>query len=165
MKQLTTLVAAVGAAALCVAIFAAGGAFGSAKPDGDQTLKFLSVQQRFLSVPRMGPRTPPQIGGRLIFTDTLYNRAAQLGKPAGARVGRAEGICTIVSLGSAQCTITAHVPNGQLAVMGAMVLGRGLSTNHFGVVGGSGAYGDAHGTATGRDVSDTKSLIDIHLGS
>ena len=164
MTKLKTSVVAMGAAAACVALLAAGGAFASAT-GGGQTLKFLSVTQRFVMVPQVGPRTPPQIGGRLIFTDTLYNRAAQFGKPAGARVGRAEGVCTIVSLGTAQCTITAHVPNGQLVVMGAMELTRRLATNRFGVVGGSGAYGSARGTATGRDISDSKSLIDIALDS
>jgi hypothetical protein len=165
MTRLKTLVVAGGTAAVCAAILAAGGAFASAKQNDSQTLRFLSVTQRFAMLPKAGPQTPPQIGGRLIFTDALYNRAAQFGKPAGARIGRAEGVCTIVSLGTAQCTITAHVPNGQLVVMGAMVLRRGLGTNRFGVVGGSGAYGNANGTTTGRDISDTKSVIDIDLGA
>ena len=165
MTKLKTLVAAAGAAAVCVALLAAGGAFASAKTTAPQTLKLLSVTQRFVMLPQVGPKTPPRIGGRLIFVDTLYNRAAQFGKPAGARVGKSEGICTIVSLGSAQCTITAQVPGGELVVMGAMVLHKGLSTNRFAVVGGSGAYSGAHGTTTGRDISDTKSLIDAELGS
>jgi len=164
MKQLRTLMAAGGTAAVCVSLLATGGAFASST-GGGQRLKFLSVTQRFVMLPQVGPRTPPQIGGQMIFTDALYNRASQFDKPAGARVGRAEGVCTIVSLASAQCTITAHVPNGQLVVMGAMELTRRLATNRFGVVGGSGAYGSARGTATGRDISDSKSLIDIALDS
>jgi hypothetical protein len=165
MSKVKSLVAALGSAAVCVAILAAGGAFASTSASGGQALKFLSVTRSFAMVPQAGPRTPPTIGGRLIFEDVLYNRVAQFGKPVGARIGRAEGVCTIVSLGYAQCTITAHVPTGQIAAMGGMVLRRGLSTEHYGVVGGTGAYGSAHGTATGRDVSDTKSLVDIQLGA
>jgi hypothetical protein len=164
MSKVTTFAAALGSAAVCIAILAAGGAFASADA-GTQTLKFLSVAQHFTTVPHMGPSTPPAIGGRLIFEDVLYNRVPQFGKPAGARIGRAEVVCTIVTLGHAQCTITAHVPDGQLAAMGGMIMRKGPATVHYGVVGGTGPYSNAHGTTTGRDVSDTKSFVDIQLGS
>lgn len=126
-----------------------------------QTLQFLSIQQSASLV----PNGPPAVGSRLLFADAIYNRVPQFGKPAGTRVGHVEGVCTIVTVGAAQCLITAHVPNGQIVVAGGMRLSDGPTTNHFAIVGGAGAYGSVRGTVLSRDLSDTKSLVTLTLAA
>lgn len=144
------------AAALAAALAGSAGAATHA-----QTLQFLTVQQ----TSAFTPDAPPAPGSRILFSDALYNRAAQFGKPAGAQVGHAEGVCTLVTFGVAQCLITAHVPNGQIVLVGAMRLTRGLATNHLAIVGGAGAYGSARGSVVSRDLSQTKSVVTLKLGA
>jgi len=144
------------AAALAAALAGSAGAATHAR-----TLQFLTVQQ----TSAFTPDAPPAPGSRILFSDALYNRAAQFGKPAGARIGHAEGVCTLVTAGVAQCLITAHVPNGQIVLVGAMRLTRGLATNHLAIVGGAGAYGSARGSVFSRDLSETKSLVTLKLGA
>ena len=126
-----------------------------------QTLRFLSVQQSA----SFSPDGPPAVGSRILFADSIYNRVPQFGKPAGARVGHVEGVCTIVTMGAAQCLITAHVPSGQIVVAGAMRLSDGPETNHYAIVGGAGAYGSARGTVFSRDLSQTKSIVTLRLSA
>lgn len=148
-----TLVAAL------AALLAASVATTSSAASG-RTLELLGVSHSFALTP--GP--VPHVGSTMIFTDTIYNRAAQFGKKAGARVGSAEGVCTIVSGSKAQCTITAHLPNGELVVTGAMVVSeQQVSHTTYAVTGGAGAYAGARGSVSSRDLSQSKTAIDIHL--
>jgi hypothetical protein len=145
------------ALATAVLGIAATGATAASTP---ATLKLLSVQTQF----SLSPQGAPKIGSRLIFVNALYNRAPQFGKPAGALVGSGEGVCTIVSHTHAQCTLTAQLPNGELAVMGAFILKRnGLTHTIYAIVGGTGAYANARGSAASRDVSQTKTQLDVVL--
>jgi len=133
---------------------------------GGRTLRFVSVQQRFTSVPETSPQSPPQVGLRLVFQDLAYNRGAQFGKPAGAQIGRAEGVCTLIAVSrkpQAQCLITAHVPDGQIVVAGEGDPGAKLT--RYAVVGGLGAYANARGWVTSTALGETKSLIEIHLAN
>lgn len=132
----------------------------AAAPSSQQTLQFVSVQQSFSD-----DTAAPTVGSRLFFSNAIYNKVPQFGRPAGARVGHDEGLCTIVTMRYAQCVVTAHVPNGQIVVMGSMVLTQGPATNHFAIVGGAGAYGSARGTVLSRDLSQTKSLVTLKLGA
>jgi hypothetical protein len=143
-------------AAIAAVAFAAAG---SASPSST-TLSFSDAQLSFT----LSPQGPPGVGSRLLLTKALFNRAPQFGKPIGARVGSAEVVCTVVSQQRAQCSVTAHVPNGEIVAMGAMTITRnGLSRNTFAIVGGAGAYAHASGTIASRDVSQTKSLVELHL--
>src|SRR4029077_15218178 len=126
-----------------------------------QSLQFVSVQQSSTLVPHVGPTAPVPIGGRLIFTDAIYNRAAQFGKRSGARVGKSEGVCTIVVEGTAQCTITAHLPNGEFVAIGAIALQQKPATNTSAIVGGTGAYTNAHGSATTTPIGNKKMLLSL----
>jgi hypothetical protein len=129
-----------------------------------RTLEFVSVQQHFSSVPHMSRQDPPQVGSRLVFQDLAYNHGQQFGKPDGAPIGRAEGVCTLIAVSKkpqAQCLITAHMPDGQIVVAGEG--DPGAKFTHYAVVGGFGAYANARGWVTGRALSDTKSLIVVHL--
>jgi hypothetical protein len=157
MKLVRMLVAlgAVVAAAAALAV-------SSASAQSAQTLQLLSVQQH-QSFVDMAPGQKPVIGSRLFFNDAIYNRAAQFGKPSGARVGTAEGTCTIVTMGAAQCFITAHMPNGELVAAGKMTLVRGLATNRFAVLGGLGAYSSSRGSVLSKDLSPTRTVLAIHL--
>lgn len=146
--------------AVAAALAAALAGSAAAAPQ-TQSLRFLSVQQSA----SFTPNGPPAVGSRMIFADAIYNRVPQFGKPAGARIGHVEGVCTIVTMQQAVCTITAHVPNGQLVVAGGMHLTQGLQRNHFAILGGAGAYGSARGTVESRDVSPTKSLVTLNLGA
>lgn len=131
---------------------------------GTHTLQLVSIQQSFSSVPQTNRPTPPQVGVRFVFQDRAYNRAAQFGKPAGALVGSAEGVCTLIAVTrkpAAQCMITAHVPDGQIVVAGEG--DPGARVTRYAIVGGLGAYTNARGWVTGRALSDTKTLVTIHL--
>ena len=152
MKHLAAL-AAVAAAGLVTA------AVTSAAP-GPQTLLLTSVQKQFTPV-MANPKGAPRVGDRMIFSDALYNRAAQLGKPRGARVGTAENVCTFVPGRRLQCVLVAHLPNGDVTLTGS--LSAGAKVQRFAVTGGVGAYAGSRGDATGRDVSETRSLVDLRL--
>jgi hypothetical protein len=141
-------------AALAVALASSGSA------SGTKTLRFVDAQQTFT----MDPKGPPAVGSRLIFTHLLYNRGGQFGKGSGARVGSAEVVCTEVSHARAQCTVTAHVPDGEIVAMGALQLREnGPTTSTFAILGGAGAYAGARGTVESRDISETRSLVTLHI--
>jgi hypothetical protein len=152
--KFSAMLATIGATALLAA--------SGASAQSSQTLQVLSVQQHQELV-GLGPGEAPVVGARLFFSDVLYNRAAQFGKPSGARIGTADGACTIVSNHHAQCVVTAHVPNGEMVSLGSIVLRRGLGTDRFAIVGGIGAYSGSRGTIVARDLSPTRTLIAIHL--
>jgi hypothetical protein len=139
--------------ALPLVVVAAAVAASSAGASSARMLQLVSVQQSFA----ITPAGAPTVGSRMIFTQAIYNRVPQFGLPRGARVGRAEVVCTIVSPTAAQCLVTAHVPTGQIVALGAMTTRRGPVTTRFSVLGG--------GTVVSKDVSDTKSLVTIELGA
>ena len=150
-----TLAVAAVASAIAVLALASSGSATSTK-----TLRFKDSQLALT----LDPQGAPKVGSRLILTKALYNRAAQFGKRQGARVGSADVICTIVSFGRAQCTVTAHVPDGEIVAMGVIRLTEnGLSTSHFAIVGGAGAYASSSGTVDTRDVSETHSLVTLNV--
>lgn len=136
----------------------------SASPQA-QTLKFMSVTQRTVFTPMPTRSAPPRVGGRLIFEDVMYNHAAQLGKPRGAHVGRAEGVCTVIRVTgpAAQCVITAHLPNGEIVVVGEGDPGGKVA--QYAITGGIGAYANARGTVTATTVSEQKSIITVRLNA
>jgi hypothetical protein len=156
--KLVRMLVVMGAVVAAAAALAVSGA----SAQSAQTLQLLSVTQH-QSFVGLTPGQAPAVGARLFFNDAIYNRAAQFGKPSGARVGTAEGTCTIVTMGAAQCFITAHMPNGELVAAGKMALVRGLATNRYAVLGGVGAYSSSRGSVMSRDLSQTKTLLAIHL--
>ena len=99
------------AAAVAVAALATAAGSSAAQP-ATTTLSLMSVQTSFVPVPPINKNSPPQIGGRMFFQDVLYNHAPQFGQPAGARVGTAEIVCTLVSNSHLECVVTAHLPGG-----------------------------------------------------
>src|SRR5439155_22238424 len=158
MKRFAILSLALAATAAVVVPFTLAGT-------GGRMLELVSVQQEFAAVPPIDKSVPPQAGGRLMFRDLNYNRVPQFGKPAGALVGRSEGICTLIAPEppQAQCLITAHAPDGQIVVAGEG--DPGAKVTHYAILGGIGAYAGARGTVTATALSETKSLIVVHLDS
>lgn len=153
MKKLAIAAAALAAVAVTLVVSGAGAASSSGR-----TLELVGVQQQFLAP------AEPHVGDRLLFTSAVYNRGAQFGKPAGARVGRATGVCTLTSderPPAVQCVFTAHVPDGQIVAMGEG--DPGAHVNRWAIVGGIGAYAGARGTLVVTNVSETKSLVAVHL--
>ena|SRR5579862_1320021 len=157
MMLRTTLAIAV------LGLAAAGAVSAAPRAAAPQTLSLVSVQKRFTTVPKISMASPPRIGDRMIFNDVLYNRVAQFGKPAGARIGTADNLCTIVSTSALQCTLVAHVPAGALVATGS-VNGNAHVTN-FAITGGVGSYAGARGSASGRDLGPTKTVVVIRLDS
>jgi hypothetical protein len=157
--------AAVGAAAASVAFLTAGSAAGTVSLSGTRTLQFIDVSLRFTPVPAISKTAPPQIGGRLVFQDVLYNHAPQFGKRTGALVGRAEGVCTLIvpSKPEAQCVITVHVPDGQIVAIADGDPGAKIS--RYAVTGGVGAYANARGTATVTSIDKARSIVVVHLST
>lgn len=156
----------VGAAALAaVALVGSGVASGARTHGVPLTLRFVSVEQLFRGVPAIANGTRPQLGSRMLFEDVMFNRVAQFGRPGGARVGRAEGVCTLMSTTrpEAQCLITAHVPNGQIVVAGEG--NPGARVTHYAVTGGIGAYAKARGTVTATAINARKTLIVVRLSA
>jgi hypothetical protein len=137
-----------------------------ANGSGTRTQEFVSVQQHFTSVPGLSRDEAPQVGLRFVFQDAAYNRSAQFGKPAGARIGRAEGVCTLIAVTrrpQAQCLITAHVPDGQIVLAGEG--DPGAKVSRYAIVGGLGAYANARGWVVTTALSQTKTLVVAHLTS
>jgi hypothetical protein len=162
IRSLTLLGAGVAAAA---ALGAAGAAAGAHTPAGGRTLQFVTAERLFTTVPAGSKAAPPQLGSRMLFEDVMFNRVAQFGKPRGARVGRAEGVCTLMSATrpEAQCLITAHVPDGQIVVAGEGDPGARIT--RYAVTGGIGAYANARGTVTATAINPERTLVVIHLAS
>jgi hypothetical protein len=133
----------------------------AAKPAGTTPLNLESVQTSFAMVPQADMKTGPKIGDRMIFTQVLYNRDRQFGKPAGARVGTAETLCTILTRASFTCTVTAQLPGGELVLTGTNPTGSKHS--NFAVVGGNGVYSNVSGSGRGVEVSNTKSIVSAEL--
>jgi hypothetical protein len=161
MNIRASMVGAVAVAA--VALVGSGSASGAGVDAAPRTLQFVSVEQLFTGVPAIGKTTRPQLGNRMLFEDVMFNRVAQFGKPGGARVGRAEGVCTLMSRTrpEAQCLITAHVPNGQIVVAGEG--NPGARVTHYAVTGGIGAYANARGTVTATAIDAHKTLVVVRL--
>jgi len=138
---------------IALIVLAAAVAVPAATAGTPQTLRMTSVQTGFATSRTFTKAAPPRVGDQLIFQDALYS--------GGARLGSAENVCTIVSNARIQCLLTAHLPKGDVVLSGSIP--KNAKVSHFAVVGGVGAYADAQGEATGKDVSETRSLVELRL--
>ena len=140
----TARLLAAGAAALAaVAVLATSG---SAAPK-HHTLHFTSKSQ-----PGVGffPAGAPKQGSRLGFGDTI----------TGSDHGSARGVCTLIG-DKMLCQIQVTLARGTLAV-------QGLIPEHphhtpLAVVGGTGAYKGARGTARSTEIDASTTRIDVSL--
>ena len=84
----------------------------------------------------------------------------------GKRVGRYQGVCTVLPHSSQQCSFTLGLPDGQLVVEAAY--GPGFNTGSVAleaVVGGTGAYLGARGEGRDREIGNAKLAFQLHLVS
>src|SRR6266542_2175021 len=112
----------------------------SAPPTG--TLQIVLRPQSFHLVdtpPKRSGDGPPSPGDASITAYRVFDASGAKG------LGRAQFVCTATDRHGAheQCTGTIALPNGQLATQG--------DADNVAVVGGSGAYAGARGTAAGHE--------------
>jgi hypothetical protein len=82
----------------------------------------------------------------------------------GKRVGRLQGVCTVLPRSSQQCSFTIGLPGGQIVVESGYGPSYNLgSTALEAVVGGTGIYAGAHGQARDREVGNTKLVVHVEL--
>ena len=131
-----------------------------------QVISVLSVSGPILTDPPdlFSRNTPPPVGARLFFHDTLY---AWAGKKRGDRIGHTVGLCTLTGFtGTAlttSCAETVFLPAGQILLAGSPLIRNGPMNFVVAVVGGTGRYSNARGWARIRDISETKSSLVFHL--
>ncbi len=97
------------------------------------------------------PKGRPRQGDRLGFGDRI----------TGDDTGVDRGVCTIIGSKGVLCTVQVQLSRGTLSVQG-LVPQRSRNTP-VSIIGGTGAYNGARGTALVTDTSNTTSTIDITL--
>jgi hypothetical protein len=94
------------------------------------------------SIPTDKPPKGASKGDRVLLRDRLVNVAKQFGKPAGAVVGRDEGVLVLTSATSGTFEGVTTLPGGTIRLQG--VIRNGIET--YSVAGGTGKYAHARGT-------------------
>ncbi len=135
----STLLAAVAASAATPAL---------AAPSTGIVITVKSVTTA--SIPRDTPPKGASKGDRIVMRDRLLNVGRQFGKPAGAVVGRDEGVLVLTDPTSGTFDGVTTLPGGTIRLHG--IIRDGFET--FTVVGGTGRYAHARGTVSvGRGAS------------
>jgi hypothetical protein len=140
----TSRLLAAGAAAIATtAVLATSG---SAAP-AHRTLHFVSKAQ-----PGVGfsPEGAPHQGSQFGFGDRI----------SGDDRGTARGVCTLIG-DKLLCTVQVNLSNGTLAVQG--LIPEHPHNTPLAVVGGTGAYKGARGTARSTEVDATTTRLEVSL--
>jgi hypothetical protein len=146
-------------AVLTMAMMALGAASSVAAPS-PQTLHFLELNTSFNGVGgyNVTSNAPPAVGQGFTFVSTLYKWA---GAKKGAPLGHDQVLCTVTSAdlssGSlqSQCAATVFLPGGSLQLAGSTNFNK--SVTNVAVVGGTGAYASAQGTARIKNIGGENS--------
>ena len=145
MTRLSRTVLAAGAAALAAtAVIATSG---SAQAPAGTTLHLVSKTQKTIG---FAPKGRPRQGARFGFGDKI----------TGDDTGIDRGVCTLLGR-QALCTVEVKLSKGTLSAQG--LLGQRSKNSPVSIVGGTGAYNGARGTALVTDTSSTTSTIDVTL--
>jgi hypothetical protein len=131
--------------AMLLVSVAAGCGSSGAKAAAPRALRFLSIDTSFTPI-GFGQRAP-KVGDRFLFTTSIYNATEQTRTPSGKQVGRGESLCTVTAPRGLRlfCTGLLYLPGGHIVLSDGV---RGNATvNTTAIVGGVGAYANAHGTA------------------
>jgi len=101
------------------------------------------------------PEGYPNKGDVIRETSTLRNAVAQFGRPRGAVVGRDTWVTTVVTPPFARLDVreTTDLPGGTIRARGTVTVLQ--TTGTFQVVGGTGAYRDARGTITLKNLNSS----------
>jgi hypothetical protein len=162
-KRLAAMFVCVVGMTLMISVAAASAA---PKP---QTISFLEVNTSFIGTGGYNgdSSAPPSPGQGFGFTSTLFKWA---GVKKGALLGHDQVLCTVlsedVSTGSvqAQCAATNFFTGGTIELAGSTNFADPVT--HVAVVGGTGIYAGAAGTATIRNIggqTSSSSAYVIHI--
>ena len=125
------------------------GAHASAPPTGTLQIVLQPKSFSFADVPpKRSGDGPPSPGDASIVGYRVLDASGQ------KRLGRAQFVCVATDRRGEheQCSGTIALPDGQIATQG--------DAEHVAIVGGTGAYAGARGTATGEDHPDR---VDVTL--
>jgi hypothetical protein len=155
------LSAATGLAALlaCSSPASAAALAGGDGPGDAEIIRLVArqTQGQFVDVDGPGPTQ----GDEFVLTGNLFRGATQ--------VGTYSQICTLTRTAPAdefdlQCAGDLAFPMGQITVQGRFnVTSAGPGDTQLAITGGTGYFRTAHGFIRSVNVSDTESLLTIHL--
>jgi hypothetical protein len=131
-----------------------------------ETLSFLEVQTSFAGVGGYNAmsNSPPAAGQGITFTSTLFKWA---GTKKGAPLGHDQVVCIAtyvdLSMGSVQlqCNATVFLPGGGIQLAGSSNFSNPVT--NVAVVGGTGAYAGAQGTARIKKIGGENSNNSAYL--
>jgi hypothetical protein len=146
MTRISRTAIAAGAAALATAGVLA--TTGSAQAPQGTTLHLVSKSQKGVG---FNPKGRPGPGARFGFGDKI----------TGDDTGFDRGVCTIVTRQGALCTVQVQLSKGTLSAQG--LLAQRSNKAPVAIIGGTGAYNGARGTALVTDTSATTTEIDVSL--
>ena len=145
---LTGCIAGAAALVVAAAIATAGSAQQATTPT---TLHFVTKEQTSVG---FGPKGRPVSGDRFGFGD----------KVSGDDSGYDRGVCTLFGRRQALCAVTLHLAKGTLSAQDIITNIEGRANKEpFAIVGGTGAYDGARGTALVTDVNSTTTDLQITL--
>jgi len=127
---------------LAATLLAAGHASAASPPARTAALVITVRSVTTASIPRDTPPKGASRGDRVVMRDRLVNVHRQFGKPAGAIVGRDEGVLVLSSPTSGTFDGVTTLPGGTMRLHG--IIRDGFET--FTVTGGTGRYASARGT-------------------
>jgi hypothetical protein len=125
---------------ILVAVGAAAGTTATAAAPSSLVITVKSVTTA--SIPNDKAPKGASKGDKLLLRDRLVNVDKQFGKPAGAVVGRDEGVLVLTSATSGTFDGVTTLPGGTIRLHG--VIRNGVET--YSIAGGTGRYAHAHGT-------------------
>lgn len=100
-------------------------------------------------------------GDRVLVRDRLLNVGRQFGKPAGAVVGRDEGVVVLTSATSGTFDGVTTLPGGTIRLHGVIR----NSVEIYSIVGGSGKYAHARGTIVVGNGKSPLNTYHLKLGT
>jgi hypothetical protein len=145
------------------ATLATGTAFAVTAADGSSTPATIGLYEHDTSQASIDlGDTGDSPGDQFVFAGDTYK------KKGAAQVGRAAGVCTTVSTGSAGeviCVVNFSLPGGQIAGHGLFTASElfGGKTVGFAITGGTGRYRHARGEATVKVPQDVPDLADANF--
>ena len=138
------------ASAACIATVAVIATSGSAQSPVLTTVHLVEKNQKSVG---FAPNHKPRQGDRFGFGSTV----------SGDDTGIGRGVCTVIGASQALCNIQERLAKGTLSAQGLVSLNGPANKTPFTVIGGTGAYDGARGSALVTDVNSTTTDIQITL--
>ena len=141
---------ALTASVACVATVAVIATSGSAQSPVLTTVHLVEKNQKTVG---FAPNHRPRQGDRFGFGSTV----------SGDDTGIGRGVCTVIGTSQALCNVQERLAKGTLSAQGLVGLNGPANKTPFTVIGGTGAYDGARGSALVTDVNSTTTDIQITL--